>query len=80
MERGMVDELTVASLGELLAPYARRAEEQLDCLVPEPGVPEALSEAGVYVSIRGSSLRVTPHLWNDEADRSALFEVLKRTL
>jgi selenocysteine lyase/cysteine desulfurase len=47
---------------------------------PPDSLPDALSEAGVYVSIRGSSLRVTPHLWNDEADRSALFEVLKRTL
>jgi selenocysteine lyase/cysteine desulfurase len=47
---------------------------------PPDSLPEALSKAGVYVSVRGASLRVTPHLWNDEADQRALIEVLEREL
>jgi selenocysteine lyase/cysteine desulfurase len=47
---------------------------------PPERLPEELGKAGVYVSVRGASLRVTPHLWNDEADQQALIEVLKRVL
>lgn len=35
-----------------------------------------LADRGVSVSIRGSSLRVSPHLYNDEADVGALADVL----
>jgi selenocysteine lyase/cysteine desulfurase len=35
-----------------------------------------LEERDVYVSLRGASLRVSPHLYNDEADVRALAEVL----
>jgi len=74
----MVNEPTVASLGELLAPYARRAEEQLDRLVPEPGVPEALSEAMRYCVLGGGKRLRPAVVWmaseaagGDEADPSA---------
>ena len=40
----------------------------------------ALAERGVFVSVRGASVRITPHLYNDEGDfeafRSALGEAL----
>jgi selenocysteine lyase/cysteine desulfurase len=37
-----------------------------------------LAEARVYVSVRGDRLRVTPHLYNDAADRDALVGALAR--
>ena len=42
------------------------------------GLPESLAENQVYVSQRGSSLRVTPHLYNNDADVDRLFDVLKK--
>ncbi|MGI9417923.1 MAG: aminotransferase class V-fold PLP-dependent enzyme, partial [Geminicoccaceae bacterium] len=47
--------------------------------IPE-GLPERLAENQVYVSLRGSSLRVTPHLYNNEADVDRLFSVLEPML
>lgn len=48
------------------------------------GVPsdlvEALEKARVYVSVRGSSIRVSPHLHNDEEDLERFFEVLDRSV
>ncbi|MGI9418159.1 MAG: aminotransferase class V-fold PLP-dependent enzyme, partial [Geminicoccaceae bacterium] len=44
--------------------------------VPE-GLPERLAEHQVYVSLRGDSLRVTPHLYNNDADVDRLFSVLE---
>jgi farnesyl diphosphate synthase len=55
----MADRQTVASLGELLAPYARRVREHLDRLLGEPGVPEALAEAMRY-SVLGGGKRLRP--------------------
>jgi selenocysteine lyase/cysteine desulfurase len=43
-------------------------------------VASALSEKQVYVSVRGSSIRVAPHLYNTEADIDRFFEVLKARL
>ena len=43
-------------------------------------LPERLAEERVYVSVRGDSLRVTPHLYNDETDIERLFAVLHAVL
>jgi len=37
----------------------------------------SLKEANVFVSIRGDSIRVAPHLYNDLSDIERLFEVLR---
>jgi selenocysteine lyase/cysteine desulfurase len=37
----------------------------------------SLKEANVFVSIRGDSIRVAPHLYNDLSDIQRLFEVLR---
>jgi hypothetical protein len=37
-------------------------------------LPERLAEEQVCLSVRGDSLRVTPHLYNDDIDR--LFDLL----
>lgn len=42
-------------------------------------LPKALKEAKVFVSIRGDSIRIAPHLYNQPEDIDRLFEVLKRT-
>ncbi len=47
--------------------------------VPE-GLPERLAQKQVHVSLRGSSLRVTPHLYNNEGDVDRLFSVLEHVL
>lgn len=44
------------------------------------GLPERLGENQVYVSLRGDSLRVTPHLHNHEGDVDRLFSILQTML
>ncbi|MEM7043363.1 MAG: aminotransferase class V-fold PLP-dependent enzyme [Pseudomonadota bacterium] len=68
-----------------LAPMAanRRAGHFLGVRFPDgvpDGLPERLAENQVYVSLRGDSLRVTPHLYNNEADVDRLFSVLEPML
>lgn len=43
--------------------------------VPE-GLIERLAERKIYVSLRGTSMRVTPHLYNTDEDIDRLFEAL----
>ncbi|MGI9416368.1 MAG: aminotransferase class V-fold PLP-dependent enzyme [Geminicoccaceae bacterium] len=64
-----------------LAPMAanRRAGHFLGVRFPDgvpAGLPERLADGQVYVSLRGDSLRVTPHLFNNEQDVDRLFSVL----
>ncbi|MGH6914710.1 MAG: aminotransferase class V-fold PLP-dependent enzyme, partial [Geminicoccales bacterium] len=44
------------------------------------GLPERLASEQVHVSLRGDSVRVTPHLYNNDADLDRLFGVLERAL
>ncbi|MEM9049407.1 MAG: aminotransferase class V-fold PLP-dependent enzyme [Pseudomonadota bacterium] len=44
------------------------------------GLPERLARTHVYVSQRGDSLRITPHLWVDDADVDRLFAALSTQL
>jgi selenocysteine lyase/cysteine desulfurase len=39
-----------------------------------------LAERNVYVSVRGSSIRVTPHLYNSDSDIDRLVEALETVL
>ncbi|MEA3008742.1 MAG: hypothetical protein QOJ91_434 [Sphingomonadales bacterium] len=43
--------------------------------LPE-GIEERLAAAGVHVSLRGERMRITPHLYNDQADAERLFSAL----
>jgi len=47
---------------------------------PPPDLPERLAAARVHVSLRGASLRVTPHLYNDDEDVDRLIEALAAAL
>jgi selenocysteine lyase/cysteine desulfurase len=44
------------------------------------GLPERLAAANVHVSVRGASLRVTPHLWTEDEDVDRLFAALGAAL
>lgn len=70
---------SAARLGMEAAPVGLRAPHFLS-LGFGAGVPEGLTERlaarNVHVSLRGASLRVTPHLYNDEADAEALIAAL----
>lgn len=69
-----------AALGLSAMPEDRRAGHFLGLRFPAgmpPGLPERLAEAQVHVSLRGDSLRVTPHLYTNDADVDRLFAVLE---
>ena len=44
------------------------------------GLSSALAEARVFVSVRGDSIRVSPHVYSDESDVDRLFLVLDSVL
>ena len=44
------------------------------------GLAERLAAAQVHVSLRGDSIRVAPHLYNDERDVTRLVEVLRSVI
>ena len=72
-----------AALGLTSTPESRRAGHYLGLGFPQgmpQGLPERLAEERVYVSLRGAALRVTPHLYNDDADLDRLFAVLDAVL
>jgi selenocysteine lyase/cysteine desulfurase len=74
----LVERAAELGLGSVQA--ERRAGHYLGLRFPS-GIPKGLGaslvEARVYASVRGSSLRVTPHLWNTDGDVERLFAVLK---
>jgi len=45
-----------------------------------PDLPARLAAEHVHVSVRGQAMRVTPHLWNTDADVEKLFAVLRAAL
>lgn len=66
-------------LGLLAAPIGNRAAHFLALEFPDSvpdGLTETLAANRVFVSLRGASLRVTPHLYNTDADRDALIASL----
>ena len=71
------------SLGLKSQPESRRANHFLGIRFPDgmpPDLVENLSAAGVHVSVRGTAMRVTPHLYNDAEDVDRLFDVLEASL
>jgi selenocysteine lyase/cysteine desulfurase len=52
---------------------------KLGSAVPED-LAVRLAEENVYVSVRGESVRVSPHLYNTEEDVEMLFEGLERVI
>jgi selenocysteine lyase/cysteine desulfurase len=62
-------------------PKQRRARHMIGLMLG-PGAPDDLATGltahDVFVSVRGESVRVSPHLYNTERDVDRLFEVLER--
>ena len=81
MTRRLADQ--AAELGFTTGGDAHRAPHYLALGLPPGSGPEdlsrvrtSLSERGVFVSIRGDTVRVTPHLYNDEQDLDAFLAAL----
>lgn len=81
--RALTDRIAAraAGLGIAAVPPDRRAGHYLGLRFPG-GVPggliETLAAARVHVSVRGrAAMRVTPHLWIDEADEARFYRVLE---
>ncbi|MEJ8574093.1 aminotransferase class V-fold PLP-dependent enzyme [Microbaculum marinum] len=72
-----------AELGFSTAPEDFRAPHFLGLRYAE-GIPDdllpRLAAAGVHVSVRGDSIRVTPHLYNDAHDVDRFFSALEEAL
>jgi selenocysteine lyase/cysteine desulfurase len=65
--------------GYLVAPAEQRAKHMLGIRFRgglPPKLAAALAAANVYVSIRGNSVRVAPHLYNTSADIERLFAAI----
>jgi selenocysteine lyase/cysteine desulfurase len=72
-----------AELGLSSLPPARRGPHFLGLRFPGEAprdLPERLAREQVHISLRGSSLRVTPHLYNHAGDRQRLMAVLRAAL
>ena len=62
-------------------PDARAAHARREAARGLPaGSPERLAEARVFVSVRGDSIRVAPHLYNDERDVERFVKVLRAAI
>jgi selenocysteine lyase/cysteine desulfurase len=70
-------------LGLKVAPTHLRGPHLMGLRFPE-GVPadlvEALSQNNIYVSVRGDSIRISPHVYNTGNDIDRLFETLEASL
>jgi selenocysteine lyase/cysteine desulfurase len=76
-------EQRAGALGLQTAPAARRVSHLIGLRSPRPlpaDLPARLAAANVYVSLRGNSIRVSPHLYNSQQDVERLFEVLGTAL
>lgn len=82
---GMTGEMArrAARLGLESVPADLRAGHFLGLRFPA-GVPDGLldrlAERKVYASVRGTSVRITPHLYNNAADTERLFDALESVL
>ncbi len=68
------------ALGLRTAPAETRARHFIGVRFPRGlpgGLLDALKARHIYVSVRGDSMRITPHLYNDRTDIDRLFSTLK---
>jgi selenocysteine lyase/cysteine desulfurase len=72
-----------SNLGLKASDPAFRAGHFLGLRFPQgvpAGLPQKLAAEQVYVSVRGDSMRVTPHLYNTDADTDRLLDTLRKIL
>jgi selenocysteine lyase/cysteine desulfurase len=69
-----------ALAGYSVPPRAERSAHMIGIRI-EGGIPEetpaTLRESGVFVGVRGDSIRISPHLYNDTGDIDRLFDILE---
>jgi selenocysteine lyase/cysteine desulfurase len=72
-----------SSLGLAAWPDKFRAPHYL-CLRTKKQVPsklmQRLQESHIFISVRGTSLRITPHVYNSKAEIEKLLFVMEETL
>jgi selenocysteine lyase/cysteine desulfurase len=69
-----------AALGCIVADEKDRVRHMLGVQLPgglPAGLADRLAAARVFVSVRGDSIRVAPHLYNDERDGQRFVSVLR---
>jgi len=66
-------------MGLIVPPKKQRAEHMIGVTLPS-GIPEnlpsKLSSEQIYISIRGDSIRIAPHLYNTEEDIDRLIKCI----
>ncbi|UCG14270.1 MAG: aminotransferase class V-fold PLP-dependent enzyme [Deltaproteobacteria bacterium] len=70
-------------LGFQVSPDNTRAPHMLGLSIPEglsENFPNILAQEKVFVSVRGNSIRVAPHVYNTEADVTRLLSALKKAI
>jgi selenocysteine lyase/cysteine desulfurase len=70
-----------AELGGTVAPRPLRAEHILGLRFRDgtpPGLVEQLRERKIFVSIRGGTVRIAPHLFTSASDVDRLLDALRR--
>jgi selenocysteine lyase/cysteine desulfurase len=73
----LADEATAIGVG--VPPPHARAPHMIGLNLPSgvpSDLPERLAQRNIFVSVRGRSIRVSPHLYNDEGDIKRLVEQL----
>jgi selenocysteine lyase/cysteine desulfurase len=68
-------------IGYVVLPAAERSPHMVGIRHPKSipaALPQALRNANIYVSFRGDSIRIAPHLYNNLNDIERLFEVLRK--
>lgn len=83
--RGLTDRLAegTEALGMIVPPRALRAPHILGLRIPggvPAGLVERLKARNVFVSERGGGLRLSPHVWADEADVARCVAALRDAL
>jgi len=82
--RVTIDEIAsrATALGLKTAPSSLRASHLIGLRAQQlsADLPARLAQSQVYVSVRGDSIRVSPHLYNTPADIERLFATLADAL
>jgi selenocysteine lyase/cysteine desulfurase len=72
-----------SEMGLSVAPAELRAPNYLGLAFaggPPPDLLQNLRARNVHVSVRGSSVRVTPHLYNNKSDIERFFDALRASV
>lgn len=84
----LAEAVLALDLGMKVLPTSQRCGHYLTMRLPEglggkdatDALVARMAASGVHVSVRGSNMRVTPHVYNDEEDAARFLEVLPQAL